>query len=73
MFALPGTGANTARVGRARMNASEFITLPGSANRLDLISVRNGPDCTERACTDKTGLLGANGPGVRMDWREIQR
>jgi type IV pilus assembly protein PilY1 len=73
VFALPGVTANTSRVSRMRAKASEFITLPGSGNRLDLISVRQGAGCTERACTDKTSLLGANGPGVRMDWREVQR
>lgn len=73
VFALPGVTASTRGVGRVRVKASEFITLPGSGNRLDLISVRNGAGCTERACTDKASLLGTSGPGVRMDWREVQR
>ncbi len=73
VFALPGVTANTPRASRASVKAAEFITLPAPGNRLDLISARNGAGCTDRACTDKASLLGANGPGVRMDWREIQR
>lgn len=73
VFALPGITGGARRASRIRVKASEFISLPGSGNRLDLISVRNGDGCTERACTDKTSLLGSGGPGVRMDWREVQR
>jgi type IV pilus assembly protein PilY1 len=73
VFGVAATAAGAQRISRMRVKAPEFITLPGSANRLDLISVRNGTECMERACTEKTGLLGASGPGVRMDWREIQR
>ncbi len=73
VFALPGVTGGAQRANRVHAKASEFITLPGAGNRLDLISVRNGPDCTERACTDKASLLGAGSAGVRMDWREVQR
>jgi type IV pilus assembly protein PilY1 len=73
VFALPGAGASTARVGRLRVQAAEFITLPGAGNRLDLISARNGAGCTDRPCTDKSSLLGGSPPGVRTDWREVQR
>ncbi|MDP3253020.1 MAG: PilC/PilY family type IV pilus protein [Hydrogenophaga sp.] len=71
VFALPGLTASIAS--RARVNASEYITLPGAGNRLELISVRNGAGCTDRACTEKASLIGASGSGVRMDWREVQR
>ena len=73
VFALPGVNAGNQRASRARVKASEFITLPGTGNRLDLISVRNGAGCHDQACTDKTSLLGTGSPGVRMDWREVQR
>ena len=71
VFALPGVTATVAS--RARVTASEFITLPGAGNQLDLISVRNGAGCIDRACTDKASLMGTSGSGVRMDWREVQR
>ncbi|MGE0098547.1 MAG: pilus assembly protein [Hydrogenophaga sp.] len=73
VFALPGLTASPQLVSRVRVKASEFITLPGASNRLDLISARQGEGCMERACTDQASLLGSGGPGVRMDWRELQR
>ena len=73
VFALPGITGSAQRASRLRVNASESIVLPGPDNRLDLISLRPDPACTNRACTDKTSLQGGSGRGVRMDWREVQR
>lgn len=73
VFALPGVTGGARRANRVGAKSSEFITLPGAGNRIDLISVRNGPGCTERACTDKASLLGASSSGARMDWREVLR
>jgi Tfp pilus tip-associated adhesin PilY1 len=73
VFALPGVTGGARRANRVGAKSSEFITLPGAGNRIDLISVRNGPGCTERGCTDKASLLGASSSGARMDWREVLR
>ncbi|MCW5654095.1 PilC/PilY family type IV pilus protein [Hydrogenophaga sp.] len=73
VFALAGATRGAPKVSRVQAPSSEFIGLPGAGNRLELISLRNGPGCTAALCTDQTSLLGANGPGARVDWREMLR